>query len=197
MSLLFYLANGPWHPGDGGETALYASSSDAALTGPAATVAPVDNSLVLFECTPYSWHTFLSNRVRPRESLVMWLHRSKQDTVDRWGEASIAYWHTIKEDTLEKWDHILQLYNQLLRLEYSPVAALNRTYALFKVYGADAAIREALSLELHGNHFYYVLLGELHLEKDTTVSRSYFEKALLLAKNATDRQTIQRKIDKL
>ena len=47
-------------------------------------------------------------------------------------EASIAYWHTIKEDTKEKWENILQLYNQLLQLQYSPVAALNRTYALSK-----------------------------------------------------------------
>jgi hypothetical protein len=92
VSVLFYLANGPWRPGDGGETALYASSADAARTGPATTVAPMDNSLILFECTPFTWHTFLTNRVRPRESLVMWLHRSKQAAVERWGDASIAYW---------------------------------------------------------------------------------------------------------
>ena len=92
MSVLFIWPTGRWRPGDGGETALYASSSDAPVAGPAPTVAPIDNSLVLFECTPYSWHTFLSNRVRPRESLVMWLHRTKQQTIERWGEASIAYW---------------------------------------------------------------------------------------------------------
>ena len=47
-------------------------------------------------------------------------------------EASIAYWHTVKEDTKEKWENILQLYNQLLQLQYSSIAALNRTYALSK-----------------------------------------------------------------
>src|ERR1700722_14826598 len=47
-------------------------------------------------------------------------------------EAGIAYWHTNKADTKEKWDGILQLYNQLLLIEYSPIAALNRTYALAK-----------------------------------------------------------------
>jgi predicted RNA polymerase sigma factor len=45
-------------------------------------------------------------------------------------EAGIAYWHTIKADTTQKWDNILQLYNQLLLVEYSPIAALNRTYPL-------------------------------------------------------------------
>ncbi|MFN8456985.1 MAG: DUF6596 domain-containing protein, partial [Anaerolineae bacterium] len=47
-------------------------------------------------------------------------------------EAAIAYWHTHKKDSPEKWENILQLYNQLLQLEYSPIAALNRTYALSK-----------------------------------------------------------------
>ena len=45
-------------------------------------------------------------------------------------EAAIAYWNTQKEDTKEKWENILQLYNRLLQIEYSPIAALNRTYAL-------------------------------------------------------------------
>ena len=48
-------------------------------------------------------------------------------------EAGIAYWHTIKADTKEKWENILQLYNHLLQIQYSPVAALNRTFALSKV----------------------------------------------------------------
>ena len=53
-------------------------------------------------------------------------------------EASIAYWHTIKADTKEKWENILQLYNQLLQIEYSPIAALNRTYALSKANGKES-----------------------------------------------------------
>ena len=47
-------------------------------------------------------------------------------------EAAIAYWHTIKNDDKEKWEKILQLYNQLLSISYSPVNALNRTYAISK-----------------------------------------------------------------
>ncbi len=58
-------------------------------------------------------------------------------------EAGIAYWHTIKEDSAEKWEQILQLYNHLLQLEYSPMAALNRTYALSKANGKAEAIAEA------------------------------------------------------
>ncbi|MDT0202154.1 2OG-Fe(II) oxygenase [Nocardioides sp. AE5] len=90
VALLFYLGNPEWEPGDGGETALYASMSGAAQ-GPSAAVPPVNNSLVMFECTPFSWHGFLGNR-KPRTSVVMWLHRSKKDAVARWGEKSIVHW---------------------------------------------------------------------------------------------------------
>jgi len=112
-------------------------------------------------------------------------------------EASIAYWHTQKTDTNEKWENILQLYNVLLQLEYSPVAALNRTYALFKIYGKKAAIFEAEKLNLSNNHYYFTLLGELYKDNDVKKSVCYFEKALSMAKTKTDRHTIQVKIDGL
>ncbi|WP_339815338.1 DUF6596 domain-containing protein [uncultured Imperialibacter sp.] len=112
-------------------------------------------------------------------------------------EASIAYWHTIKQDTKEKWENILLLYNQLLQLEYSPIAALNRTYALAKVQGKEAAIVEAEKLKLVDNHFYFTLLGELYKDIDNTQATYYLEQALALAKTSTDRQTIQRSIDLL
>jgi len=55
-------------------------------------------------------------------------------------EAVIAYWHTRKKESPEKWDNILQVYNQLLQVEYSPMAALNRTYALSKVHGNKSPV---------------------------------------------------------
>ncbi len=112
-------------------------------------------------------------------------------------EANIAYWHTVKADTQEKWAHILRLYNQLLLMEYSPVAALNRTFALSKVYGKVVAIEEAEKLNLTDNHFYFTLLGELYSDIDGAKAKMNFQKAFLLAKTTTDKQTIQAKIDKL
>ncbi len=108
-------------------------------------------------------------------------------------EASIAYWHTIKEDTKEKWENILQLYNRLLQLQNSPIAALNRTFALSKVKGKNEAIREAEKLQLTGNHYYHVLLGELYRDTDPERSMEHLQLALSLAKTQSDRQTIQRK----
>jgi predicted RNA polymerase sigma factor len=112
-------------------------------------------------------------------------------------EASIAYWHTIKEDTVTKWENILHLFNQLLALEYSPVAALNRTYALAKVRGNEAAIAAAEQLQLNDNPFYFALLGELYRDVDTVLSRRNFTLALGLAKTDADRQQLNRKLSML
>ncbi len=112
-------------------------------------------------------------------------------------EAGIAYWHTQKVDSNEKWENILELYNLLLQIEYSPVAALNRTFALAKTDGREVAIAEAEKLQLTDNHFYYILLGELYLDLDNEQSKSNFEKALSLAKTKTDQQLIRSKLDSL
>ena len=112
-------------------------------------------------------------------------------------EASIAYWHTHKKDTPEKWENILQLYNRLLQIEYSPVAALNRTYALAKANGVKEAIVEAGKLNLTGNHFYFTLLGELYKTIDKEKSKAHYLTALSLAKSKSDKQTIQLKLDQL
>lgn len=112
-------------------------------------------------------------------------------------EAGIAYWHTQKEDTDEKWDNILQLYNSLLILEYSPIAALNRTFALAKVHGKEKAIQEAEKLNLKDNHFYFSLLGHLYTDFDNLTALAHFNTAFKLAKLETDRKTITENIKKL
>ncbi|HEY6900593.1 MAG TPA: sigma-70 family RNA polymerase sigma factor [Puia sp.] len=76
-------------------------------------------------------------------------------------EAGIAYWNTQKEDTKEKWERILQLYDLLLQVEYSPMAALNRAFALSKVNGPAEAIAEAERLKLEDNPYYWMLLEAL------------------------------------
>lgn len=112
-------------------------------------------------------------------------------------EAAIAYWHTHKQDTPEKWENILQGYNRLLQIQYSPIAALNRTYALAKANGIREGIAEAEKLQLTGNHFYYTLLGELYKNLDREKARGYFLQALALARSQVDKGTIQSKIDRL
>lgn len=112
-------------------------------------------------------------------------------------EAAIAYWHTNKTDTKEKWENILQLYNKLLLIEYSPIAALNRTYALAKANSNEEAISEAEKLELKENHLYHSLLAELYKPVDKIRSLKHLSEALKLAKTASDKITIQKKIKEL
>jgi len=91
----------------------------------------------------------------------------------------------------------LQLYNLLLQIEYSPIAALNRTYALSKANGKQEAIIEAEKLELSNNHYYFTLLGELYKDVDNDRARMNFIKALSLAKTISDKKTLQLEIEKL
>ena len=112
-------------------------------------------------------------------------------------EAAIAYWHTLKDDTIEKWENILQLYNQLLFIIYSPVSALNRTYALSKVEGKQAAIGEAEKLGLTNNHLFHVLLGYLYTGNDSKKATEHLEMALQLAKTDRERHLIVKDLKKV
>jgi RNA polymerase sigma-70 factor (ECF subfamily) len=112
-------------------------------------------------------------------------------------EAAIAYWHTAERDSPEKWEKVLSLYNRLLMTEYSPIAALNRTYALAKVYGNETAISEAEKLGLNDSHLYHSLLGELYTDVDIQKAIEHFNIALKLTKTSADRNVIRKKIEKL
>ncbi|MBU3122038.1 RNA polymerase sigma factor [Sinomicrobium weinanense] len=112
-------------------------------------------------------------------------------------EAKIACWHCYREDTAEKWEDILQLYDSLLKLNYSPVVALNRIYALYKAEGERAALEEAEGLNMEGSHFYYVLLGELYKNMNREKARASLKKAYALAGTPPEKEEIQKQINGL
>ncbi|MGA7157364.1 MAG: 2OG-Fe(II) oxygenase [Acidobacteriaceae bacterium] len=91
IAVLYYFHNPTWTRGQGGETGLY-SDFGQPVAEPSKAVPPISNSLLLFECCPTSFHTFLSNRTAPRNSMIMWLHRPVKDAARRWGEDSIVQW---------------------------------------------------------------------------------------------------------
>ncbi|HUZ58972.1 MAG TPA: DUF6596 domain-containing protein [Hanamia sp.] len=123
---------------------------------------------------------------------------SKGDELSKYHlEAAIAYWHTHKEDTEQKWENILQLYNQLLQIEYSPIAALNRTFALAKANGKKDAIAEAEKLNLIDNHLYYALLGNLYTDIDNAKALQHYQKALSLTSSNSEKVTIGRNMEKV
>jgi len=112
-------------------------------------------------------------------------------------EASIAYWHSLKEEMPNKWDSILQLYNRLLQIDYSPIAALNRTYALAMADGKPAAIEEAEKLPLQGSHLYHTLLGFLYTGIHDQKALDHYLIALKTSRTASDKKEIEAHIKKL
>lgn len=111
-------------------------------------------------------------------------------------EAGIAYWHT-NPLAVNKWQHILQLYNQLILIEYSPVTALNRAFAIAKVYGHEKAIRETAKLKLTNNDQYHKLLGFLYETTDPGEAIGHYRKAVQLTKAKAAKRVLEKKIEQL
>ena len=111
-------------------------------------------------------------------------------------EAGIAYWHTTPTDE-HKWQHILQLYNQLICIEYSPITALNRIFAFANVYGHKKAIPEAEKLKLAENGYYYQLLGYLYADEDVDKAIGHYQQAIELTKSAMEKQSLSKETERL
>jgi hypothetical protein len=87
-ALLYYVANPPWRVGDGGETGLYARLDDA-ITNAIKRIPPINNSMLVFNCAPISFHAFLRNRTE-RNCVVMWLHAEPEHMGERFGYDSFV-----------------------------------------------------------------------------------------------------------
>jgi RNA polymerase sigma-70 factor (ECF subfamily) len=111
-------------------------------------------------------------------------------------EAGIAYWHTTNSDE-NKWHNILQIYNQLILIEYSPITALSRTFAFAKVYGNASAISEAEKLNLTGNINYHKLLGYLYEDINIDKAIWNYQKAIEIMKSGTEKQIMAKEIERL
>ena len=110
-------------------------------------------------------------------------------------EAAIAYWHT--KDTNGKWNNILQLYNKLLIIEYSPIIAMNRTYALAQANSVDEAIQEAHKLDLKNNHHYFCLLAELyHMNNNIEKEIEYLTVAIGFVNKKSEKELIKHRLEK-
>lgn len=86
---IYYFGNEDWQPEHGGETGLYWSAGP--MPREHQRIAPLDNSLVLFECGPNAYHRFLGTR-RRRRSIVFWMHCTPEQAQARWPDHSLVYW---------------------------------------------------------------------------------------------------------
>ncbi len=116
-------------------------------------------------------------------------------------EAAIAATH-IRAATPEEtdWPLVLSLYDQLMKLKPSPVVALNRSVAVARVHGPQAALTELARLDKEPALRSYYLLpavrGQLFVElslHDEAVAA--YRQALALACNVPERRFLERKIE--
>ena len=88
-AMLFYLDNDD--PAGGGQTGLYDHPGQP-VASPTIAVAPLNNRMLAFRCTPHSYHSFMTNRTAPRTSIILWLHQTVERATTLWGEASVVRW---------------------------------------------------------------------------------------------------------
>ena len=92
------------------------------------------------------------------------------------------------------WLQILQLYDQLMAMEPSPVVALNRSVAVAEVEGPDAALVLVDELPLEGFHVFHAIRAELlsRLGRGDEADEE-FERAIRCAANEPERMLLERK----
>ncbi|WP_020578732.1 DUF6596 domain-containing protein [Actinopolymorpha alba] len=115
--------------------------------------------------------------------------------------AAINAVHTGARDVRDTdWSQVVALYNQLVRLDPSPIIALNRAIAVAELDGPEVALAAVDRLEdtLAGYHAYHAtradLLRRLGRSQD---SRAAYDKAIELAGNTAETAYLTRRRDQL
>ncbi len=115
--------------------------------------------------------------------------------------AAINAVHTSARDIRDTdWSQVLALYDQLVRLDRSPIIALNRAIAVAEIDGPEVALAAVDRLEdkLAGYHAYHAthaaLLRRLGRSQE---SRAAYDKAIELAGNTAETAYLTRRRDQL
>jgi RNA polymerase sigma-70 factor (ECF subfamily) len=113
--------------------------------------------------------------------------------------AAINAVHTSARDARDTdWSQVLALYDQLIRLDTSPIIALNRAIAIAELDGPEVALAiiDRLGNELVGYHAYHATRADLlrrlgHSQE----SRAAYDKAIGLAGNTAETAYLTRRRD--
>jgi RNA polymerase sigma-70 factor (ECF subfamily) len=115
--------------------------------------------------------------------------------------AAISAVHTSARDIRDTdWSQVLALYDQLVRLDPSPIIALNRAVAVAELDGPEVALAavDRLADRLAGYHAYHAtradLLRRLGCSQE---SRAAYDKAIELAGNTAEIAYLTRRRDQL
>jgi len=115
--------------------------------------------------------------------------------------AAINAVHTCARDIRDTdWSQVVALYDQLIRLDPSPVIALNRAIAVAELDGPQVALAAVDRLEdkLAGYHAYHAVRADLLRRLGRShKSRAAYDKAIELAGNTAETAYLTRRRDQL
>ena len=115
--------------------------------------------------------------------------------------AAINAVHTWARDVRDTdWSQVVALYDQLFRLDPSPIVALNRAVAIAELDGPDVAlgIVDGLQDELADYHAYFVARADiLRRLGRSEESRAAYDRAIALAGNTAETAYLTRRRDQL
>jgi RNA polymerase sigma factor (sigma-70 family) len=130
------------------------------------------------------------------------LERSGEGSrITRWHlEAGIAACHALAPNHADtQWTHIVHLYDELLRLDASPIVALNRAVALARVHGPAAGLAALAALRgrrtLEGYHLFHAVKGQLLFDAgQRTEAAAALRQALALVRQPAERELLNRRL---
>ena len=115
--------------------------------------------------------------------------------------AAISAVHTSARDVRDTdWSQVVALYDQLVRLDPSPIVALNRAIAVAELDGPEVALAAVDRLEhrLAGYHAYHATRADLLRRLGRSQkSRAAYDKAIELAGNTAETASLTRRRDQL
>jgi RNA polymerase sigma-70 factor (ECF subfamily) len=115
--------------------------------------------------------------------------------------AAISAVHTSARDVRDTdWSQVVALYDQLVRLDPSPIVALNRAIAVAELDGPEVALAavDRLECRLAGYHLYHATRADLLRRLGRSrQSRAAYDKAIELAGNTAETAYLTRRRDQL
>jgi RNA polymerase sigma-70 factor (ECF subfamily) len=113
--------------------------------------------------------------------------------------AAINAVHTDASDVRDTdWSQVVALYDQLVRLDPSPIAALNRAIAVAELDGPEVALAAVAGLPLDGYHVFHATQAELLRRLGRShQARAAYDRAIELAGNTAETAYLIRRRDQL
>ncbi|GGR43481.1 RNA polymerase sigma-70 factor (ECF subfamily) [Nocardioides luteus] len=113
--------------------------------------------------------------------------------------AAINAVHTSVRDARDTdWSQIVALYDQMLRVDASPIVRLNRAIAVAELDGPEVALAEIDRLDLDGYHAFHATRADLLRRLGRSgESRAAYDRAIELAENAAEVALLTRRRDQL